>query len=379
MAHVTTGNFNSAFGTNALNKLTTGNNNAAQGNSALFSATIGSGNVAVGSIALRFLTTGDRNSALGYAALQNNNGHNNVAIGWKALGSNTSGASNAAVGMYALYSNTIAAGNCAFGFRALYSNDSTGNGVAFGNNAFGLSALTQNTSGQTNNAFGHEALYSNDTGNGNNAFGFGALNGNVSGSFNVAIGDTAGSQITGSGNICIGADVRGVFGESNTTRIRNVYASVAATRAVYVTSSNKIGTLASSRRYKEEIKPMDKASETLFALKPVTFRYKKEIDPASALSFGLIAEEVAEINPDLITRDGDGKPQTVRYEAVNAMLLNEFLKEHRKVQEQEATITQLKKEMDAVVVRLKEQDSKIQKVSAQLEASKPAPRVVNNP
>jgi myosin heavy subunit len=176
----------------------------------------------------------------------------------------------------------------------------------------------------------------------------------------------------------------------DTTWIKNVFASTAAARAVYVNGDDKIGTLSSSRRYKEEIKPMDKASEALFALKPVTFRYKKEVEPSGVLSFGLIAEEVAEISPDLITCDKDGTPETVRYEAVNAMLLNEFLKEHRKVQEQEVTISELKKAMETVVAQLKEQDSKIQKVSAQLATASPsrgglesresAPEVVvNNP
>jgi len=161
---------------------------------------------------------------------------------------------------------------------------------------------------------------------------------------------------------------------------------------VYVNSDNKIGTLASSRRFKEEIKPMDNASEALFALKPVTFRYKKQIDPMQALSFGLIAEEVAKINRELITRDKDGKPETVRYEAVNAMLLNEFLKEHRKVEAQEATITQLKSgaakqeatinelksTVGSLAASVKEQAVQIQKVSAQVQMSKPAPRTVLN-
>ena len=188
----------------------------------------------------------------------------------------------------------------------------------------------------------------------------------------------------------------GNAGEQNTTYIRNVYDSQATTRIVYVNSDNKIGTLSSSGRYKEDIKPMDQASEALFALRPVTFRYKKEIDPARALSFGLIAEEVAEVSPDLITRDKHGKPETVRYDAVNAMLLNEFLNARRKMEEQKAMITQLKsmlaqqrKEFEAIAARqaqeinavsagLKEQALRIQKVSGQLELNKPAVHMVNN-
>src|SRR5262249_37973455 len=196
------------------------------------------------------------------------------------------------------------------------------------------------------------ALEKNTTGNNNTAMGVNALL-NTTGSNNVGLGNNAGKSLTtGSGNVSIGANVLGVTGESNTTRIKNVYSSVASGRAVYVNSDNKIGTLSSSRRYKEEIEPMDKASQTLFALKPVTFRYKKELDPAHALSFGLIAEDVAEISPELITRDEQGKPETIRYEAVNAMLLNEFLKQHRKVeeqsreiQEQKDTISELKKDL----------------------------------
>jgi len=163
----------------------------------------------------------------------------------------------------------------------------------------------------------------------------------------------------------------GVAGENNTTRIKNIYPSVASGRAVYVNSDNKIGTLSSSRRYKEEINPMDKASETLFALKPVTFRYKKEVDSERALSFGLIAEDVAAISPALITRDEKGNPQSVRYEAVNAMLLNEFLKGHRAFLEEQRKVERLEKQVAALTAGL-------EKVSAQMEANKPAGRTVMN-
>jgi hypothetical protein len=162
----------------------------------------------------------------------------------------------------------------------------------------------------------------------------------------------------------------------DTTWISNVYASVATARQVYVDLDNKIGTLSSSRRYKEEIQPMSNTSEALFALKPVTFRYKKQIDPRQVLAFGLIAEEVAEISPALITRDKAGKPETVRYEAINAMLLNEFLKEHRrgeeqdrKIQEQETTIAELRSEIRNLAAMVNEEASELRKVSAQLQAS----------
>jgi hypothetical protein len=220
---------------------------------------------------------------------------------------------------------------------------------------------------------------------------------NSTGDFNTALGYSAGVAITGDGNVCIGAGESGVAGVNNTTWIRNVYASDASARAVYVNSDNKIGTLSSSRRYKDEIRPMGKASEAILSLRPVSFRYKKEVDPMRSLSFGLIAEQVAEVDPDLVTPDPDGKPETVRYEAVNAMLLNEFLKEHRTVEEQghkvqeqeatiaqlksnatkqEATITQLKKDFRATVrsftARFEEQASQIQKVSARLAAASPS-------
>jgi hypothetical protein len=260
------------------------------------------------------------------------------------------------------------------------SNTAEGDGALFSltsgvqNMAIGTGALHRNTTGNYNTAAGVNALHNNGSGDKNTAVGIDALL-KSTGSNNVALGFIAGEGLsTGSGNVYIGA---GVFGshqflaEDNTTRIKNVYASLATERPVYVNSDNKIGTLSSSRRYKEEIKPMDRASETLFALKPVTFRYKKEVAPAQMLSFGLIAEDVAEINADLITRDEQGKPQTVRYEAVNAMLLNEFLKEHRKVQEQDATIARQQKQIEALAAGL-------QNVNAQLELNTSVPQTVLN-
>ena len=141
---------------------------------------------------------------------------------------------------------------------------------------------------------------------------------------------------------------------------------------VFINGAGQLGTTTSSERFKDAIKPMDKASEVILALKPVTFHYKKELDPESIPQFGLVAEQVEKVNPDLVVRDGDGKPYTVRYEAVNAMLLNEFLKEHRKVEKLEATV-------EGLAATVKEQAAQIQKVSAQLETSKPAPQVVKNP
>jgi Chaperone of endosialidase len=196
------------------------------------------------------------------------------------------------------------------------------------------------------------------------------------GSDNTALGALAGhNATTGSGNVYIGAAMRGVAAESNHTYIRNVKdtsVNGGGTDTVTVDlTTGLLGHLTSSLRYKEDIKPMDSDSEALYRLKPVTFRYKKEIDRNQSPAFGLIAEEVAKVNPDLIARNSQGQPESVHYEMVNAMLLNEFLKEHRKNEEQEATIARQQKQIEALTAGL-------QKVSAQLEASKPAPQVVNN-
>ena len=312
-------------------------------------------------------------------SISNTTGNANTASGANALFSNTTGSTNMASGANALFSNTTGDNNTASGCFMRSSSNTTGSPY---NMANGYEALYSNTTGGFNAANGVFVLYNNTIGNFNTATGPGALLANTTGSNNVAVGTTAGIALTtGSGNVCIGAGVNGVAGESNTTRIRNVYTTVANGRAVYVNADNKIGTLSSSRRFKHDIQPMDRSSETLFALKPVTFRYKKDADPSQALSFGLIAEEVAQVSPELITRDEEGKPQTVRYEAVNAMLLNEFLKEHRKfeiqtrkVEHQETTIAQQESTIAAaaegdssLVASVKEQSAQMQKVSAQVQ------------
>ena len=196
--------------------------------------------------------------------------------------------------------------------------------------------------------------------------------GNTGGNNNTAVGwGAGGSVITGSNNVYIGAFVAGVAGEDYTTRIANIFGSPGGTQAVYVDSDGRLGMNTSSRRFKEEIRPMDKASEVIYSLKPVSFRYKSEIEPTRPLSFGLIAEDVEQINADLVLRGKDGKVSTVRYEAVNAMLLNEFLKAHRKNEEQDKRIEEL-------MARLNQQALQIQKVSAQLELSRPSARSVLN-
>jgi len=361
-------------------------NNTAEGTNALFSLTSGIDNTALGFEALFRNATGDFNTAEGFRALFNNtSGTQNTATGVNALLSNTTGSFNTANGVNTLILNTTGFQNAATGVQALFSNT-----TGFHNTAAGFQALFSNTSGNHNTADGDNALVHDTTGIFNTAIGAHALDQNITGSSNVALGFQAGFNITGSGNVCVGENIVGVAGESNVTRIRNV-GSTAQSNGVFVTvgAGGKLGFQVSSRRYKDDIKPMDRASEALFALKPVSFRYKQEIDPARSPDFGLIAEDVATVNPDLVVRDEDGKIVTVRYQAVNAMLLNEFLKEHKKVEEQQASIAELKStvaqqknDFQAKVAHQQEQiealTAGLQKVSAQLEVSKTAPRVVNN-
>jgi hypothetical protein len=225
--------------------------------------------------------------------------------------------------------------------------------------------------------------------------GFDAMADNVSGAGNVAVGDSAGAGVEGSFNIYIGAFAGPApspapVAESETIRIGDVFnvacfiggirdQTASGGLAVFIDANGKLGTVTSSARFKDDIKPMGKASEAILSLKPVAFRYKKELDPAGTPQLGLIAEDVEKINPDLVVRDKEGKPYSVRYDQVNAMLLNEFLKEHRKVQQLEANDAEQQREIKALVATVKEQASQIQKVSAQLETGKPAPQVVNNP
>jgi hypothetical protein len=259
--------------------------------------------------------------------------------------------------------------------EALYTNLTGDN-----NTATGYLALFENT-GDNNTADGVNALLNNSTGSNNIADGVSALENNTTGSNNTALGSNAGfNLITGSNNIDIGN--AGVAGESRTIRIgttgtqRKTFiagisgATVANGVGVIVGSNGQLGTVVSSERFKDEIKPMDKASEAILALKPVTFHYKKDLDPNGIPQFGLVAEDVEKVNPNLVACDEQGKPYTVRYEAVNAMLLNEFLKEHRKVEQLEATVANL-------VSTVNEQTSEMRKVRAQLELSKPGTQTVS--
>jgi hypothetical protein len=371
-------NSNTAEGDDALFNLTTGNSNTAVGHGALFSNTTGFDNTATGDSALFSNTTGSANTATGGRALSSNTtGEGNTATGILALQFNTTGFENTATGDSALFSNTTGDVNTATGVSALFFN-TTGTR----NTATGFEALQNNTTGSRNTANGSFTLQNNTIGNHNAAYGWTALFNNTTGNFNIALGDGAGSNLTtGDNNIDIGnsgvaAEAQtiriGTQGTQSATFIAGISGAGVTGLAVKVNAAGQLGTPPSSARFKNEIKPMDKESEAILALKPVTFRYKKEIDPEETHEFGLVAEEVEKVNPDLITRDRDGKPFTVRYEVVNAMLLNEFLKAHRRIEEQDKRIEQL-------TAQLKHQAALIQKVNDEVELNRPAPQMaVNN-
>jgi Chaperone of endosialidase len=375
--------WNTAEGQSALFNLTTGLYNTAMGGVALYSNTTGNGNTAVGLNSLFHNTTGSGNTAMGAAALfYNTTGTGNTATGSAALRSNTGGYYNTANGYQALYFNN-GYYNTAEGYRALYNNTS-----GLSNTAIGDRALANNTQGDDNVAIGSFALNTNTTGIGNTAIGRFTLENNTTGVGNTAIGYNAGLNVTTANRvICIGADVWGT-NVSNSCYIGRIYGQSGGSQAVYVNSSGKLGQMVSSRRFKDDIKPIEQASEIIYDLKPVSFRYKPEVEPNRPLGFGLIAEEVEKVSPDLVTRSGDGQVSSVRYDGVNAMLLNEFLKEHKRVQElksavakQEASIAEQRKdfevaiaqqrqEMQILTAQLKEQAAQIRKVSVQVEATK---------
>ena len=385
-------NNNTAEGDGALANLGGGINNTAIGRSALSGNTDGSDNTAVGKWALE-VSNSKQNTAVGSLTLDNNTADNNTAVGFEALLSNTNGTLNTGIGVGALAENTSGNDNTAGGVDALLNNTTGIENTAIGtfalssstkandNTATGFQALFKTTEGQDNTADGVQALWSNTIGSANTATGeaalffntagnntadgYFALVSNTTGINNVAIGINAGGNLTtGSNNIDIGANVTGNAGEASTIRIgkqgtqkktfvagvRGV--TVASGVGVIVGTTGQLGTVLSSAQFKEAIKPMDKASETILALKPVTFRYKEELDPDKIPQFGLVAEEVEKVNPDLVARDEEGKIMSVRYEAVNAMLLNEFLKEHRKVEAQQAQIAELKKQVETLATGL---------------------------
>ena len=387
-------NFNTAEGQNALMNLTTGAGNTAVGFSSLFTGTtasfntgVGAGtllantadnNTATGAGALLNNTTGENNTASGVLALfDNTTGGSNTATGFGALGNNTTGGDNTANGVNALLNNTAGGSNTANGASALLNN-STGNQntatglnalnhntAGGGNTANGSTALANNTTGNNNTAAGVQALLFNTTGIGNTAVGSNALQFNTTGGGNIALGQEAGFNVSTANNVtCIGANVAGAD-VSNTTWIAGVYGVTTqsgTTAPVIVSDTGQLGTAVSSERFKKDIATMEKASEAILSLRPVTFHYKT--DTKGTPQFGLIAEEVAKVNPGLVLPDKEGKPYTVRYDQVNAMLLNEFLKARRQIGTQQ-------KQIEALTEGL-------QKVSVQLELRKPASQTVLN-
>jgi endosialidase-like protein len=367
--------------------------NTAEGQSALLSLTSGNYNTAIGFLSLLSTTTNSFNTGVGAGALLSNvagsfdnpngipPGSENTGTGAGALLSNITGAQNTANGSFALFTSTESNFSTAIGARALFLN-TTGTE----NTAIGASALGNNATGNFNSANGGFALFFNDTGSSNVAVGDSALFSNIAGNDNVAIGAAALLNTTGSDNIAIGFNAGSSVGSSGNViaigspgddidsscfigNIRGVQTQNADAIAVVIDSAGQLGTMSSSAKFKNEIKPMENASEAVLALKPVTFHYKG--DKTGTPQFGLIAEEVAAVDPNLVVRNKNGEIYTVRYEAVNAMLLNEFLKEHRKNEEQEATIARLQKQVEALTAGL-------QKVSAEVEVSKPAPQTVLN-
>jgi trimeric autotransporter adhesin len=364
-------NFTTAAGDHALQALTLGLGNTAVGTYSLFRVSTGSFNTAVGAGsldlniadfntatgagALLFNTIGSQNTAVGVAALGFNDiAEQNTATGAFALANHISGNGNTAIGANALSSDTTGQVNTAVGAGALFTVNNGFNGSF--NTAIGAGALFAAT-GADNTAVGSTALGITTTGTDNTAVGISAFPNNTTGSNNIAIGAFAGQAVTTANHvICIGDPgsntddscyIGSIFGQTNNLG-----------SAVFIDANNKLGTLTSSKRFKEDIQQMGTVSEALFALKPVTFHYKKQIDPAAKSQFGLVAEDVEKVNPDLVVRDKEGNAYSVRYDQVNAMLLNEFLKEHRTVQELKTTVEQQQKQIDALTAGL-------QKVSAQ--------------
>ena len=376
--HNTTGVENTASGVNALYSNTTGILNTASGVSALYSNTIGADNTAWGAGALYGNTTGNFNAASGTGALSGNTtGDSNTASGASALIRNTTGNDNTASGANALFSNTIGSYNTASGMNALYYNTTGSNNIASGTNALlsnttgnentasGVQALNFNLSGHHNTAAGFKAIFNNRTGNSNTGVGYFALFSNTIGLNNIGIGNNAGYAVTGSNNIDIGS--MGSAGESGVIRIGGpsqtaaYMAGISSTHLtgspVYVNANGQLGVLSSSERYKTEITSMGGSTEKLHELRPVSFHLKS--DPKGAVQYGLIAEEVAKVFPELVIRDEAGTIQGVRYDELAPMLLNEVQQqaaEIRDLKQQVAELNSLKQEMRAALDTLKSKD-----------------------
>jgi hypothetical protein len=338
----TTGNGNTASGAQALTNNTTGIGNTASGSGALFSNTTGVQNTASGASALQSSTTGDLNTASGANAMANNTtGSHNTASGSFALSANTTGGENTAGGGEALYSNTTGNSNTAMGEGALFYNTTGG-----GNTASGAGALSANTTGTSNTANGAEALANNTTGNNNIAIGPRAALGVSNGSSNnIHIGSQGAAN--DSGTIHIGTP--GTQTSFFAAGVRGVTTGNNDAIPVVIDSNGQLGTVSSSRRFKEDIRDMDAGSSGLMRLRPVTFRYQKPFaDGSKPIQYGLIAEEVAEVYPNLVARSADGQIETVKYQVLDPMLLNELQKMHQQVKQQAEIIQQLESRLTAL-------------------------------
>jgi hypothetical protein len=370
LAKNTTGDRNTAVGRRALSRNREGNDNTATGWAALSYAT-GTNNTATGANSLEFNITGNDNTGTGIRTLRalysNSNASSNTATGADSL-RDSRGNFNTASGAQALENNTTGASNTAVGYTALVSNT-----TGASNTAVGLTALGFNTSGDHNTATGTSALLSNTTGAENTAIGYLSLFRNTSGSNNIALGNLAGSNLTtGSNNIAIGNE--GAEEDPGLIRIGTAGSQLASFVAgitevpisggvpVGVSGTAQLGVKPSSKRFKEAIRPMESESEAIFALKPVTFRYKEELGSDGAPQFGLVAEQVEQVNPDLVVHDHEGKPFSVRYGAVNAMLLNEFVSAHRQLEEFASIIAQQEAQIRALTKNLREQAAQLKKV-----------------
>ena len=382
----TTGESNTAIGVGTLFYNRTGSNNTASGVGALFNNTTADDNTAVGADALMSNTTGAHNTAVGFDALHSNTtADDNTAGGFGALASNTTGIDNTASGKDALSKNTTGGDNTADGFEALLSNSDG----AY-NTADGVNALLSNTDGSYNTATGVSALAANITGSSNSATGFYALNANTTGQQNTALGrDALYSNTIGSGNIAIGyqAGYRLITGDhnvdignpgdaadSNTVRVgegqsTTYVAGIFGTAMVQgdpvmVSATGQLGILVSSSRYKRDIRTMGERSQGLLKLRPVTFRYKQ--DPRGERQYGLIAEEVARVYPELVGYGSDGKVQTVRYQELIPMLLNELQKQDRKNQKQQEQLYRQAKQIQSLTEQSEDQAAYNRRLSAQV-------------
>jgi len=348
---------NTAVGTGALSGNPGGEGNTAIGAYAMQDNTTGSGNTANGDGALNLNTIGDGNTASGQAALfKNTAGNFNTATGGYALENNTTGSQSTASGYYALENNTTGSNNTASGYYALYWNT-----IGDGNTASGEGALQSNTTGSNNTANGAGALYSNTTGFANTASGVDVLLSNTTGSFNIAIGNSAANNVSGgnSNNIHIGsAGVAGDGAGYNSGVIRigtpgiqtsffvagvsGVATGLGSPIPVVIDANGQLGTMSSSERFKEDIKDMGDASSGLLRLRPVTFRYKQPYqDGSKPIDYGLIAEEVAQVYPDLAVKGADGQVQTVQYQKLTPMLLNEVQKQAEQIRSLEDRLAAL--------------------------------------